>query len=198
MKEQKMIQSKAGPGIQEALKRQDDRVNNLKLSDDFDDQVMKRVSMCEDIGLEEKEIHVEREPMNKKMEWRSVAAVFVGFLLVGGMAFAALHVYESRQDTTSVPVVNHQGSVDKQVYVESDSIVNFENQKLEALLSVVAEYYAHALVFKNDSLRELRITTTWNRQNPLKTFVEQLNELDGLFLSERDDTIFVEQTDRYE
>ena len=70
--------------------------------------------------------------------------------------------------------------------------LSFDNVSLDSLLNTVAQHYGHAVVFTNDSLRQLRITTVWNDQEPLATFLESMNELDGLHFLVKGDTIYVE------
>ena len=68
----------------------------------------------------------------------------------------------------------------------------FDNTPLADIMAVVAKHYGHHVAFADDSLRQLRITTVWNDQEPLATFLESMNELDGLHFLVKDDTIYVE------
>jgi ferric-dicitrate binding protein FerR (iron transport regulator) len=123
--------------------------------------------------------------------YRRVAAIFIGVLIIGGIALAAWMAapkasHPDTEATTIVQKSNVSPSGDE------GGALSFDNISLDSLLTTVAKHYGHAVVFANDSLRQLRITTVWNDQEPLATFLESMNELDGLLFLVKGDTIYVE------
>ena len=61
------------------------------------------------------------------------------------------------------------------------------------MLAIVSQHYGKAVSFGNEQLKGLRIHTKWNQEDSLAVFIESLNELDGLQLTELRDTIFVQK-----
>lgn len=121
--------------------------------------------------------------------WGSkAAAIFLGIILISGIAIAAW--LASPQPTVSTPSPSAEspgGTIS-----EENRGGTFDNTPLADIMAVVGKHYGHHVVFANDSLRQLRITTTWNEDEPLSTFLESMNELNGLRLTEKGDTIYVE------
>ena len=120
--------------------------------------------------------------------WRKVAAVFVAGAFLAGLAwaiiphFVSLRTKSTPSVTTPLPTREGQGG-------ES---VCFDNIRLDSILTIVSGHYKRKLCLDNDSTGAMRLTTVWNSERPLAEFIETLNEFDGLHLTDRDDTLFVE------
>jgi hypothetical protein len=61
------------------------------------------------------------------------------------------------------------------------------------MLAIVSQHYGKAVFFGEEQLRGLHIHTKWNPEDSLAAFIENLNELDELSLTEQRDTIFVQK-----
>ena len=164
----------------EALRRSEPEVPQL--SADFAKQLAEQ--------LKERDKGRDSLPNNPYKWLRLVAAIFVGIILVSGIAIAAIHFSKSSgfQDSRS------SGNT---LVEQSPSPVGggrgeaFSNIRLDSLLGIVATHYGCTVVYRDEQPRSLRISTTWNQSQPLSSFVGLLNELDGLRLTTEGDTIFV-------
>ena len=125
----------------------------------------------------------------RQSAWRKVAAAFIGFALMGGLAWATFHVVkESRggavaedvQPAQTAPVVAHSSR-------------QFANARLDSILAIVAAHYGRTVLFLSEAPRQLRFTIAWDDAQPLATFIADVNEFDVLRLTDRRDTIIVEQ-----
>ena len=120
---------------------------------------------------------------------KAAAAVFLGIVLVSGIAIAAWLASPKPTVSTSSQPERLEASLPPS---EEMTARAFDNTPLADIMAVVAKHYGHHVAFANDSLRQLRITTTWNEDEPLSAFLENMNELDGLSFTQKGDTIFVE------
>ena len=120
---------------------------------------------------------------------KAAAAVFLGIVLVSVLAIAAWLVSPKPTVSTSSQPERLEASLPPS---EEMTARAFDNTPLADILAVVAKHYGHHVAFANDSLRQLRITTTWNEDEPLSAFLENMNELNGLSFTQKGDTIFVE------
>lgn len=120
---------------------------------------------------------------------KAAAAVFLGIVLVSGIAIAAWLASTKPTVSTSSQPERLEASLPPS---EEMTARAFDNTPLADIMAVVAKHYGHHVAFANDSLRQLRITTTWNEDEPLSAFLENMNELDGLSFTQKGDTIFVE------
>ena len=160
-----------------------------QLSADFADRLAERL---QEDGTTSEVSHNHLNSPNGPHRWyRRVAAIFIGVLIIGGIALAAWMAapkasHPDTEATTIVQKSNVSPSGDE------GGARSFDNVCLDSLLTIVAKHYGNAVVFANDSLRQLRITTTWNEDEPLSAFLENMNELDGLHFLVKGDTIYVE------
>ena len=160
-----------------------------QLSADFADRLAERLQ--EDGTTSDVSPYHLNSPNGPHRWYRRVAAIFIGMLIIGGIALAAWMAapkasHPDTEATTIVQKSNVSPSGDE------GGALSFDNVSLDSLLNTVAQHYGHAVMFTSDSLRQLRITTVWNDQEPLATFLESMNELDGLHFLVKDDTIYVE------
>ncbi|MBR3010820.1 MAG: DUF4974 domain-containing protein [Prevotella sp.] len=121
--------------------------------------------------------------------YRRVAAIFIGVLIIGGIAIAAWLASPKPTVSTSSQPERLEASLPPSEEMKARA---FDNTPLADIMAVVAKHYGHHVAFADDSLRQLRITTVWNDQEPLATFLESMNELDGLHFLVKGDTIYVE------
>jgi hypothetical protein len=124
-------------------------------------------------------------------KWLRVAAMFIGVLLISGIAIAAIHIIQSRSEQPKESVVDTTSQLSTHNPQFEENSVRFSNTTLDSLLSVVSRHYHHAVCFSNDTLRQLRFTIGWDRSQPLSTFLNDVNEFEGLQLVDDRDTIFV-------
>ena len=122
--------------------------------------------------------------------WHRMAAAFIGFILISGLAFAAYFLHDhSGQIRENATEANHSAH-----HAPTPAPVHFSNARLDSILTVVARHEHRAVSYRSEAPRSLRFTITWNPDQPLADFLNTVNEFEGLRLTDARDTIFVEQT----
>ena len=119
-----------------------------------------------------------------------VAAAFLAAAFLGGLTWAISPLLTSSKEKRTQPTQVTAPSLIGRAGGESSIL--FTDIRLDSMLTVVAQHYDKAVYFGNDELKGLRIHTRWNPEDSLAVFIESLNELDGLQLTEQRDTIFVQ------
>ena len=161
---------------------------SLLLSDECPDELLADrhaiITLADDQAIAN--IAVQRPRPHKSYR---IAAAIIGFVLVGGLAFAAwLASPLSTGEREKAPTATVLPAPAEEVM---PAVVSFDNVPLDSVLTVVAKHYGCSLHFISERPRSLRISTTWNQDLSLSAFLELMNELDGLRLTTKDDTIFV-------
>jgi hypothetical protein len=123
-----------------------------------------------------------------------IAAIFLAAVFLGGLAWAIS------------PFLRHMGKTPQSAKITAPSLTRraggesgegglllFADVRLDSMLAIVSQHYGKAVFFGDEELKALRIHTKWNREDSLAAFIENLNELDGLSLTEQGDTIFVQK-----
>ena len=132
--------------------------------------------------------------ITRHSSFKKIAAIFLAAVFLGGLAWAIS------------PFLRHMGKTPQSAKVTAPSLTRraggesgggglllFADVRLDSMLAIVSQHYGKAVFFGDEELKALRIHTKWNREDSLAAFIENLNELDGLSLTEQRDTIFVQK-----
>ena len=127
--------------------------------------------------------------------WRKLAASIASFVLISGIAFAAIHTYIKRsQETTQVIADTHpeviKSNSAKQVAAK-DSLTHpkpekpaihktFENVAFEKMISEIASYYDLQVKFENNEDKTLRLYYEWNSHSSIENIVKELNQFENV------------------
>lgn len=127
--------------------------------------------------------------------WRKLAASIAGFVLISGIAFAAIHTYIKRsQEPTQVTADTHPEVINsdsaKQVAAK-DSLTHpkpektaihktFENVAFEQMISEIASYYDLQVKFENNEDKTLRLYYEWNSHSSIENIVKELNQFENV------------------
>ncbi len=123
-----------------------------------------------------------------------IAAIFIGVLLLSGIAYAAYHVIRSQEtgnrSQETVAVVNSQLAQQEQAAV--NTIRTFENAELQEILQALSDYYHVGVEYRNEASRHVRLYTKWDTTAPLQQIIELLNEFDKVSVRLSDNQIIAE------
>lgn len=130
-----------------------------------------------------------------------MAAMFVGCVLLVGIAFAAVRLVTERKPTPA-PIVQAPKVIDRSTEkatteVKTDSIahqdseVTFDNEELATVLNTMAEYYKVKVNFENEAAKHIKLYLVWNQTKPIAEIVEMLNKYDRINISYADDTLTI-------
>lgn len=127
--------------------------------------------------------------------WRKLAASIAGFVLISGIAFAAIHTYIKRsQEPTQVTADTHPEVIKsdsaKQVAAK-DSLAHpkpekpaihktFENVAFEQMISEIASYHDLQVKFENNEDKTLRLYYEWNSHSSIENIVKELNQFENV------------------
>ena len=127
--------------------------------------------------------------------WRKLAASIAGFVLISGIAFAAIHIYIKRsQEPTQVTADTHPEVIKsdsaKQVAAK-DSLAHpkpekpaihktFENVAFEQMISEIASYYDLQVKFENNEDKTLRLYYEWDSHLSIENIVKELNQFENV------------------
>ena len=127
--------------------------------------------------------------------WRKLAASIASFVLISGIAFAAIHTYIKRsQEPTQVTADIHPEAIKsdsaKQVAAK-DSLTHpkpekpaihktFENVAFEQMISEIASYYDLQVKFENNEDKTLRLYYEWDSHLSIENIVKELNQFENV------------------
>lgn len=135
---------------------------------------------------------------NSRFSWHKIAASIAGFVLISGIAFAAIHTY-IRKSQEPMPIAENMGKVVAGDSLESDaakvdsaSVVKtkkpaihktFENVSFENMMAEIAAYYDLQVVFENEEAKKLRLYYEWDSHTEIGTVIRELNQFENVDIS---------------
>ena len=125
--------------------------------------------------------------ISPRRRWYRMAAAIAALVVVGGLMWAISPLFTHHKETVE--------QTQTHIFPRKDAaMIQFSNTPLDSVLSVVGTHYGRAVCFLDDALQRLRFTIAWNSVQPLGVFLDNVNEFEGLRLTDERDTIFVEPT----
>ena len=129
-----------------------------------------------------------------------IAAIFIGVLMLSGIAYAAYHFAvggDSKSPTQEVRIANsHQQKEGHQQEdsqpSSSDAIRTFENIELQQILQELSAHYHVDVVFRNEQVRHVRLYTKWDTTAPLHQIIERINGFEKVSIRLNDNQIIAE------
>ena len=150
--------------------------------------------------------HQLQEESHPITSWRKLAASIAGFVLISGIAFAAIHTYIKRsQEPTQITADTHPEVIKsdsaKQVATK-DSLTHpkpekpaihktFENVTFEQMISEIASYYDLQVKFENNEDKTLRLYYEWNSHSSIENIVKELNQFENVNIELRQNELIV-------
>lgn len=128
-----------------------------------------------------------------------IAAVFMGVLMLSGIAFATIHIVNHRaggeENQRNRSIIGSQTTITQPVpVILPDTIPQpriFENVPLDEIITEMALYYKKVVDNQNEQAHELRLYYKWDRQDDIGSIIEDLNHFDHVTLAVEGDRLTV-------
>ena len=134
-------------------------------------------------------------------QFRKFAAMFVGILMLSGIAFAAIHIIshsDSHKEKDNVAVSN-VSPLTQQAPLPQDTTAApqpklYDNVPLGEIFEELSSYYQIKAVYRNDATRQIRLFYQWKPDYTIEKVVDMLNNFEWLQLELKNDTLYVSST----
>jgi hypothetical protein len=132
--------------------------------------------------------------------WRKMAAIFIGILVITGLAYAAItitrpsSVSSPKAGTTSEGTVTKRAAEKNNAQSADTTTVNekvFDEVELQSILDEVAAFYQLKVVYLSDASKHLRLHYSWDKTQDIETVIETLNHFEKVNLTLADGIIQV-------
>ena len=142
------------------------------------------------------------ESKSEKYSFLKIAAMFVGILMLSGMAYAAIYVVHhaaSVERASNTPIEKTRIIKPHQQTVETDTIAVpqpklYDNVPLGEIFKELSAYYNVKVVYQNEDAPRLRLFYQWKPEYTLEKVVEMLNNFDWIQIQRENDTLFIRTT----
>ena len=146
---------------------------------------------------EEPKVYTRAKLYSLSSRFLKVAAVFIGVLLLSGIAFAAYRYVVGEEPSVGGSLKSPTQEVrisnsPQQVQTETESVRTFENAELQQILQELSDYYHVGVEFHNEQSRHIRLYTKWDTTAPLQQIIELLNGFEKVNVRLIDNKIIAE------
>lgn len=147
---------------------------------------------AEHFGDERSEVRGQRLPFHK------IAAMFVGLLMLSGIAYAAFHIAQSnsQKPQEEQTVANSQLSTVNSQLAEQNSTLHkpivYENVELTTILDDIATFYQMEPVYKNEATKHIRLYFTWDKKRTVDDIIDTFNKFERISITRYDKILIVE------
>ena len=143
-----------------------------------------------------------QEVRSEKFSLLKFAAMFVGILMLSGIAFAAIHIashYNAPKGQNVEVIKNSQPSTASPQLAEPDTIAApkpklYDNAPLGEIFEELSGYYNVKVVYQNEDAPRLRLFYQWKPEYKLEKVVEMLNNFEWIQIKTENDTLFIRTT----
>ena len=139
--------------------------------------------------------------VQSNFQLRKFVAMFVGILMLSGIAFAAIHIIShsnshKEKDTVAVSIAS---PLTRQSPLPQDTIAApqpklYENVPLGDIFEELSGYYNVKVVYQNEDAPRLRLFYQWRPEYTLEKVVEMLNNFEWIQIQTENDTLFIKTT----
>ena len=141
------------------------------------------------------------EVKSEKLSLLKFAAMFVGILMLSGIAYAAIHIvsHNNGPKAQDEVITNSQSSISQSQIVKSDTIAApepklYDNVPLGDIFEELSGYYNVKVVYQNEDAPRLRLFYQWKPEYTLEKVVEMLNNFEWIQIQTENDTLFIRTT----
>ena len=127
--------------------------------------------------------------------------MFVGILMLSGIAFAAIHIigHSNSHKEKETPVVSIASTLTHQSPLPQDTTAApqhklYENVPLSDIFDELSTYYNIKVEYRNDAARQIRLFYQWKPEYSIEKVVDMLNNFEWLQLELENDTLYVSST----
>ena len=130
--------------------------------------------------------------------WYKIAAMFIGILMLSGIAYAAISHFIKMEDKPQVTLTERKPDIKKmektygaEMTPTKKAPVVFNNVELQQIMQYVADGYAVKVEFKNNAARTIRFYLQWEADDTLQEIIDKINHFEKVHLTLNEDTITI-------
>ena len=145
-------------------------------------------------------IREKQEVKIEKYSFLKIAAMFVGILMLSGIAYAAIQIvgHSNAPKEQDELITNSQPATSSAQAAEPDTIPLqpklYDNVPLGDIFEELSGYYNVKVVYQNEDAPRLRLFYRWKPEYTLEKVVEMMNNFEWIQIQSENDTLFIKTT----
>ena len=136
----------------------------------------------------------------KRLPFLKIAAMFIGALMLSGIAYATIHIIQSNsrstQEEQTVVTAGSQLSTINSQLAEQDSTLHkpvvYEDAELATILYEMTTFYQCEVVYKSEASKHIRLYFTWDQKATIDELIGTFNKFERIHITRENKKLFVE------
>ena len=131
--------------------------------------------------------------------WYKIAAMFIGVIMLSGIAYAAISHFIMVEDKPKVTLTERKPDIKKvektygaEMTPTKKTPVIFNNVELQQIMQYVADGYGVKVEFKNKAARTIRFYLQWEVDDTLQEIIDKINHFEKVHLTLNEETITIQ------
>ena len=140
-----------------------------------------------------------REVKNERPILLKIAAMFVGVLMLSGIAYAAVHIIRGQEagvgKQEAVVSTNTQHlSPNTQAPADSTAMkpVVYEDAELATILNEIATFHKCEVVYQTEASKHIRLYFTWDKKATIDDIIGMFNKFERIHITRDNKKLIVE------
>ena len=140
----------------------------------------------------------EEKKQVKTGKWK-IAAAFIGFLMLSGIAYATISHFIATDEKPKTAITERKldvkrvkGTAGIEMAPTENTPVVFNNVELQQIIKYVADGYNVKVEFKNETAGTLRFYLQWEADDTLQEIIDKINHFEKVHLTLHEETIIIE------
>lgn len=128
-----------------------------------------------------------------------LAAMFIGVLLLSGIAYAAIHYVRTaggneKPQQTETRIAKDVTDKPLQTQPNDSTLLKpvvFEDKELGTMLTEIAAFYQCEVVYKSDASKHVRLFFTWDKSTSIDDVIATFNKFERIHITREDQKLIV-------
>ena len=166
-----------------------------KYTDEQIDQMLDGVN----IPVPDAEEALARMTNPRQRGWYRIAAMFIGVLMLSGIAYATINHFIVEDEQPKVAITERKPDIEKvektygvEMTPTKKEPVIFNNVELQQIMQYVADGYSVKVEFKNKTARTIRFYLQWEADDTLQEIIDKINHFEKVHLTLNEETITIQ------
>jgi len=128
-----------------------------------------------------------------------IAAMFVGVLMLSGIAYAAYRMVgsigENHKSPTQETRINSRQQGDKTEEAKDSTVIKpvvYEDTELGTILNEIATFYQYEVVYKSEASKRIRLYFTWDKKATIDDIIDTFNKFERIHITRDNKKLIVE------
>ena len=185
--------------------KRDEQIRMLLHPEEYSEEKLDQMLETVDASVpdaEEAWRRFEEEHVVKRQQgsWLKIAAIFVGVLMLSGIAYAAVHIIRSqetrdREQETVAAASSHLSTLNSQLAEQDSTLLKpvvYEDAELATILKDIATFYEVEPVYRTEACKHIRLYFTWDKKSTLEDIIDTFNKFERIHITRDNKKLFVE------